>query len=103
MRLGTPYQGQKNRMSRATFVVELDPKKPQNLALEETKKSGLTEDSAASSEATETIYIPFFASRLTLPGAKILMSIADSVVELDPKEASKSGSGNHQKIRFNRG
>ena len=59
--------GAKNPMSIATFVVELDPKESSK---SRSKKSGLTEDSSASSEATETIHIPFFATRHTLPGAK---------------------------------
>ena len=90
-------------MSIATSVVELDPKETSKSRSLSHQKSGLTEDSSASSEATEMFHIPFFANQHSLAGAKNLMSIATSVVVLDPKEASKSRSGSHQIIRFNRG
>ena len=88
-------------MSIAASVVELDPKEAsKSRSGSQKKKSGLTEDSSASSEATETFHIPFFASRQILPGAKNHISMATSVLELDPKEASKSRSGSLQKIVY---
>ena len=90
--------GAKNPMTIATSVVELDPKEASKSRSGSHQKSGLTEDISASSEGTETVHIPLFASRHTLPGAKKHMSIATSVVELESKETSKSRSGSHQKF-----
>ena len=84
-------------MSIATSVVELEPKEASKSRSGRNQKSGLTENSSASSEATEMAHIPFFASRHTVAGAQNPMSIATSVVELDPEETSKSPSGSHQK------
>ena len=95
--------GARNPMSIATSVVELDSKEASKSRPGNHQKSGLTEDCSARSEARETFHIPFFASQHTLAVAKNTMSIATSIVVLDPKEASKSRSGSHQKIQFNRG